>query len=177
MAGSRDVAGDLQRADAGVCSTHLSSKQNYAASVGRLWDEGKQSRLLMQLERPRRFRSLVAGATALAGESCERGACRTGQRPGGAVRGRTFRRRDAGAAEPRCDLHCDFEVRAVRAWRRWRPRSRAARLWPTIFPACARSGRTRRCISASDDARSLQRGAGAAAWRPGASPGIRQSRL
>ena len=46
----------------------LVSKQNYAASAGRLWDEGKQSRLLMELGSPP-LPVLVAGATALADES------------------------------------------------------------------------------------------------------------
>ena len=49
----------------------LVSKQNYAASAGRLWDEGKQSRLLMELEQPAAS-DLVAGATAHAGESAPR---------------------------------------------------------------------------------------------------------
>jgi glycosyltransferase involved in cell wall biosynthesis len=44
------------------------SKQDYAASVGRLWDDGKQSRLLMQLEDPP-LPILLAGATSLADES------------------------------------------------------------------------------------------------------------
>ncbi len=42
-------------------------KHNYAASVGRLWDEGKQSQLLMQLKNPP-IPILLAGATAMAGE-------------------------------------------------------------------------------------------------------------
>ncbi len=43
-----ELAGHLQRTNAGALQS-IVSKQNYAASVGRLWDEGKQSRLLMQL--------------------------------------------------------------------------------------------------------------------------------
>lgn len=46
------------------------SKQNYAASVGRLWDEGKQSQLLMHLIAPP-LPIFVAGAKTLAGESEE----------------------------------------------------------------------------------------------------------
>jgi glycosyltransferase involved in cell wall biosynthesis len=46
------------------------SKQHYAASVGRLWDEGKQSQLLMQLSAPP-LPIFLAGATALAGETAE----------------------------------------------------------------------------------------------------------
>jgi glycogen synthase len=46
------------------------SKQNYAASAGRLWDEGKQSHLLMELGSPP-LPILVAGATALGGEIAE----------------------------------------------------------------------------------------------------------
>jgi glycosyltransferase involved in cell wall biosynthesis len=44
------------------------SKHNYAASAGRLWDEGKQSRLLMQLLASP-LPILVAGSTGLDGES------------------------------------------------------------------------------------------------------------
>jgi glycosyltransferase involved in cell wall biosynthesis len=45
-------------------------KQDYAASVGRLWDEGKQWQLLMQLtDVP--LPILLAGATALAGEQAD----------------------------------------------------------------------------------------------------------
>jgi glycosyltransferase involved in cell wall biosynthesis len=44
------------------------SKDNYAVSAGRLWDEGKQSRMLMQLGAPP-LPIFVAGSTALAGES------------------------------------------------------------------------------------------------------------
>jgi glycosyltransferase involved in cell wall biosynthesis len=44
------------------------SKHNYAASVGRLWDEGKQSHLLTQLTDPP-IPVLIAGATHLADES------------------------------------------------------------------------------------------------------------
>ncbi len=46
------------------------SKLNYAASVGRLWDEGKQALLLMQLAPPP-MPIFLAGATALAGETEE----------------------------------------------------------------------------------------------------------
>jgi glycosyltransferase involved in cell wall biosynthesis len=46
------------------------SKRDYAASVGRLWDEGKQTRLLVQLASPP-LPIVLAGATALAGESEE----------------------------------------------------------------------------------------------------------
>jgi glycosyltransferase involved in cell wall biosynthesis len=46
------------------------SKQNYAASVGRLWDEGKQSQLLMQLTAPP-LPIVLAGATTLRCESEE----------------------------------------------------------------------------------------------------------
>ncbi len=46
------------------------SKHNYAASVGRLWDEGKQSRLLMQLaDSP--VPIFLAGASTVAGESAD----------------------------------------------------------------------------------------------------------
>jgi len=45
----------------------LAGKRDYAASVGRLWDEGKQWQLLMQL-RELPLPILLAGATALAGE-------------------------------------------------------------------------------------------------------------
>lgn len=44
------------------------SKHEYAASVGRLWDEGKQSELLMRMSNPP-LRILLAGATELHGES------------------------------------------------------------------------------------------------------------
>ena len=88
----------------------MARKENYAASAGRLWDEGKQLRLLMEMERPP-LPIRVAGATALAGERAREN---PKARAGRAVCGRTFRRRDAGAAEPGCDLHCDIEVRAVR---------------------------------------------------------------
>jgi glycosyltransferase involved in cell wall biosynthesis len=44
------------------------SKQRYAASVGRLWDEGKQSNLLMGSNDPA-FPIVVAGATGLSDES------------------------------------------------------------------------------------------------------------
>ena len=46
----------------------MARKENYAASAGRLWDEGKQLRLLMEMERPP-LPIRVAGAAALAGES------------------------------------------------------------------------------------------------------------
>jgi glycosyltransferase involved in cell wall biosynthesis len=46
------------------------SKQSYAASVGRLWDEGKQSQLLMQLDVPP-LPIVLGGATRLAGETEE----------------------------------------------------------------------------------------------------------
>ena len=45
----------------------MARKENYAASAGRLWDEGKQLRLLMEMERPP-LPVRVAGATALAGQ-------------------------------------------------------------------------------------------------------------
>ncbi|MGC2209315.1 MAG: glycosyltransferase family 4 protein [Candidatus Korobacteraceae bacterium] len=45
----------------------MARKENYAASAGRLWDEGKQLRLLMEMERPP-LPIRVAGATALVGE-------------------------------------------------------------------------------------------------------------
>jgi glycosyltransferase involved in cell wall biosynthesis len=46
------------------------SKHNYAASVGRLWDEGKQSRLLMQFtDSP--VPIFLAGAATLVGESAD----------------------------------------------------------------------------------------------------------
>jgi glycosyltransferase involved in cell wall biosynthesis len=48
------------------------SKHDYAASVGRLWDEGKQSRLLMQLATSP-LPIFLAGATAIAGESANEG--------------------------------------------------------------------------------------------------------
>ncbi len=48
------------------------SKQHYAASVGRLWDEGKQSELLMHLVSPP-LPIFLAGATKLAGEGEEQG--------------------------------------------------------------------------------------------------------
>jgi glycosyltransferase involved in cell wall biosynthesis len=44
------------------------SKHNYAASVGRLWDEGKQSQLLMQLANPP-IPIFLAGAMALESET------------------------------------------------------------------------------------------------------------
>jgi glycosyltransferase involved in cell wall biosynthesis len=43
-------------------------KQNYAASIGRLWDEGKQSRLLTQLTAPP-LPIFLAGSTTPAGEA------------------------------------------------------------------------------------------------------------
>lgn len=46
------------------------SKHNYAASVGRLWDEGKQAQLLIQLTAPP-LPIFLAGATTLAGETEE----------------------------------------------------------------------------------------------------------
>jgi glycosyltransferase involved in cell wall biosynthesis len=46
------------------------SKLDYAASVGRMWDEGKQSQLLMQLTAPP-LPILLAGAMTLAGETEE----------------------------------------------------------------------------------------------------------
>jgi glycogen synthase len=49
------------------------SKQNYAASVGRLWDEGKQSRLLMQLSTSP-LPIFLAGAATATGESSDTGA-------------------------------------------------------------------------------------------------------
>jgi len=59
-------------------------KLNYAASVGRLWDEGKQSQLLMQLTAPP-LPILLAGAMTPAGEMEElpdlgRKTARTGSR-------------------------------------------------------------------------------------------------
>jgi glycogen synthase len=45
----------------------MARKENYAASAGRLWDEGKQLRLLMEVESPP-LPIRVAGAKALAGE-------------------------------------------------------------------------------------------------------------
>ena len=45
----------------------MARKENYAASAGRLWDEGKQLRLLMEMDRPP-LPIRVAGATALAGQ-------------------------------------------------------------------------------------------------------------
>jgi glycogen synthase len=46
----------------------MARKENYAASAGRLWDEGKQSHLLMEVERPP-LPIRVAGAAELAGAS------------------------------------------------------------------------------------------------------------
>jgi glycosyltransferase involved in cell wall biosynthesis len=46
------------------------SKHNYAASIGRLWDEGKQSLLLMQLN-PSPVPIFLAGASTMAGESAD----------------------------------------------------------------------------------------------------------
>jgi glycosyltransferase involved in cell wall biosynthesis len=46
----------------------MARKENYAVGAGRLWDEGKQLRLLMEMERPP-LPIRVAGAKALAGES------------------------------------------------------------------------------------------------------------
>ena len=48
----------------------MARKEKYAASAGRMWDEGKQSRLLMEMERPP-LPILVAGAAALAGNSAQ----------------------------------------------------------------------------------------------------------
>ena len=48
----------------------LVSKHDYAASVGRLWDEGKQSRLLMQLTASP-LPIFLAGALAIPGESAD----------------------------------------------------------------------------------------------------------
>jgi glycogen(starch) synthase len=48
----------------------MARKENYAASAGRLWDEGKQLRLLMEMERPP-LPIRVAGATTLAGQSAQ----------------------------------------------------------------------------------------------------------
>jgi glycosyltransferase involved in cell wall biosynthesis len=48
----------------------MASKENYAASAGRLWDEGKQSLLLTEVASPP-IPILVAGATALAGQSAK----------------------------------------------------------------------------------------------------------
>jgi glycosyltransferase involved in cell wall biosynthesis len=46
------------------------SKHNYAASVGRLWDEGKQSRLLTRLSTSP-IPIFLAGATAVSGEAAD----------------------------------------------------------------------------------------------------------
>jgi len=54
-------------------------KQNYAASAGRLWDEGKQSRLLMQLASPP-LPIFLAGAATASHSVDETG--RTGGTPG-----------------------------------------------------------------------------------------------
>jgi glycosyltransferase involved in cell wall biosynthesis len=51
------------------------SKHNYAASVGRLWDEGKQSHLLMQLSTSP-VPIFLAGAAAIAGDSAEENTAR-----------------------------------------------------------------------------------------------------
>ncbi len=48
----------------------MARKEKYAASAGRMWDEGKQLRLLMEMERPP-LPILVAGAAALAGNSAQ----------------------------------------------------------------------------------------------------------
>jgi glycosyltransferase involved in cell wall biosynthesis len=60
----------------------MAGKENYAASAGRLWDEGKQSRLLMELERPA-LPIVVAGATEAAGVSAHGGSSGA---PGAGVR-------------------------------------------------------------------------------------------
>jgi glycosyltransferase involved in cell wall biosynthesis len=54
----------------------LASKLNYAASAGRLWDEGKQSQLLTELSSPS-LSVLIAGATKLKGETAEANATST----------------------------------------------------------------------------------------------------
>jgi glycosyltransferase involved in cell wall biosynthesis len=58
----------------------MACKENYAASAGRLWDEGKQSRLLMEVERPA-LPIVVAGATKPGGVSAH------GESSGAAVAG------------------------------------------------------------------------------------------
>jgi len=72
------------------------SKHNYAASVGRLWDEGKQSQLLMQLANPP-IPIFLAGATALESETHDSPpASRKGVKPG--QRGVQPGEADAGSA-------------------------------------------------------------------------------
>jgi glycosyltransferase involved in cell wall biosynthesis len=57
------------------------SKQSYAASAGRLWDEGKGSQLLMQLSAPP-LPIFLAGAATASHSADESGAGRTGGTPG-----------------------------------------------------------------------------------------------
>jgi glycogen synthase len=84
------------------------SKQNYAASAGRLWDEGKQSSLLLQLGRPP-LPVRVAGSWTPAGEEAapslqelRGGAPAGGSRPGvqciGELSGDRMRELLSGAA-------------------------------------------------------------------------------
>ena len=134
-----EVAGDLQRADAGAVRPD-GEERELCGQRGRLWDEGKQLRLLTEMEAAaacrfgwparRRLRARARGLNPKA-------------RAGRAVGGRAFRGGDAGAA--RAGLRFTLRPRGTSrsGWRRWRPRCRAAQLWPTIFPACARCGRTR----------------------------------
>ncbi len=97
------------------------SKQNYAASVGRLWDEGKQSQSADATHRSaapdlscRRLRPWRANLNKDQPQTSRSRTPADSRTWHGRVQGRTFRRRDERAAEPRRHLHCDLEVRAVR---------------------------------------------------------------